>query len=272
MDWGDVPTTIAAAIALIAALVALWQASEARKARVATQEQADAAKETLKETRAQTEAAKNSATAAMLQVNAAEKAAHAAEDQVREARRAADAAEEQAAQAKAQVEVARQQLETERLHRESATATDHVQAVYTMLKSAREITSTVPGVINIIANSTQYTIGHSWLRNDPYLEAMDEWEEALVPLVANMPNDPELASTLTTYMTTVVELHTVLRRLVDKVEKKSLKEADADLERAGSLRDDLFQKYHRLNASAVAFIKKHADSREALPGAEELLP
>lgn len=44
VDWGDVPTAVAATIAVVAAAVATWQATEARKTRRATEQQATEAR------------------------------------------------------------------------------------------------------------------------------------------------------------------------------------------------------------------------------------
>jgi hypothetical protein len=88
VDAGDVIAIAAAAIALIAMGITIWQASEARKSRRATEQQADVAERALVHTQTQADAAKASATSAMLSVDAAEKAANAAEVQAGEARKA----------------------------------------------------------------------------------------------------------------------------------------------------------------------------------------
>jgi hypothetical protein len=76
------------AIAVAAALIAIWQAREARGARKAAKEQVTTGKDTLEEVKRQSAAAEKSATAAMVALGASERAAAAAEESAVEARRA----------------------------------------------------------------------------------------------------------------------------------------------------------------------------------------
>ncbi|WP_439377542.1 hypothetical protein [Amycolatopsis lexingtonensis] len=90
MSSEGIVATVAAGIALIAMLVAVWQAVEARKSGRVAKRQAEIAESALAETRNQTKLAAEANAQAALAVKAAERAAEAAEAQMSHERSARD--------------------------------------------------------------------------------------------------------------------------------------------------------------------------------------
>lgn len=139
VDWGDAPTAIGALIALGAAGFTYWQASEAKKARIAADRQAAAAEEALAEAREQTKAAKTSAEAAQ---------------------GAVAAAETQAAEARTANELAQLALEHDRAERDEAAGPQF------RLSPNRRKSGVHPVEITMVSGPPSIDVNVSWV-SDP---------------------------------------------------------------------------------------------------------
>lgn len=159
MDTGDKIALGAMIIALIAMVVAVWQATEARKARKAAVTQAKTADETLTEVKKQSAAAENSATSAMLSLGAAERAAGAAEEQAVHARHAVDAA-------KAQVAIMQKQLNAD------TAARDEQDGPQFTLTAGRRENGIHPVTVTMVAGPEIVIVHALWIgdSSDPEAE------------------------------------------------------------------------------------------------------
>lgn len=171
---------VSALVAAGAALVAIWQAYEARKARKGTEDQADSSRGMLKKTEQQIAAADKAATSAMLSVGAAERAASAAEDQVVLARHAVKAAEVQAESARQQVIIMLDQLAEQRADRRERLEGDQRQALVDVLKTGRQWVEVMKSFVLVHNALLRWDDSERSLLANRFQETLDAYKASLV--------------------------------------------------------------------------------------------